>query len=62
MPAPDHASDRAADAVVGPRGRILLVDDEPMVVRAVSQILTRMGFEVLSAAGPSEAAARFAAT
>ena len=55
------ASDRAAGPVLGARGRILVVDDEPMVVRAVSQILTRMGFAVLSAAGPIEAAARFAA-
>jgi DNA-binding NtrC family response regulator len=47
--------------VRGALGRILVVDDEPMVVRAVSQILARMGYEVISAAGPIEAAARFAA-
>lgn len=49
------------DAVIGARRRILVVDDEPMVVRAVSQILARLGFTVLSAAGPSEATAQFTA-
>lgn len=42
------------------RGRLLVVDDEPMVVRAVSQILARAGFEILTASGPSEAEAAFA--
>ncbi len=39
---------------------MLVVDDEPMVVRAVSQILVRSGFEVLTAEGPVAAQARFA--
>jgi two-component system, cell cycle sensor histidine kinase and response regulator CckA len=52
VPVPGHAG--------GLRRCILVVDDEPMVVRAVSQILSRTGFEVLSAAGPLEAEARFA--
>jgi DNA-binding NtrC family response regulator len=60
-PARVPAFERAGDSAPGARGRILVVDDEPMVVRAVSQILTRMGFEVISAAGPNEATSRFAA-
>lgn len=39
--------------------RVLVVDDEPMVVRAVSQILARSGFEVLVADGPVAAEALF---
>ncbi len=42
------------------RRRVLVVDDEPMVVRAVSQILARSGFEVIAADGPAAALARFA--
>jgi two-component system, cell cycle sensor histidine kinase and response regulator CckA len=41
------------------RRRVLVVDDEPMVVRAVSQILARSGFEVITADGPAAALARF---
>ena len=42
------------------RGTILVVDDEPMVVRAVSQILLRAGFTVVAATNPDEAVASFA--
>ncbi len=49
--------DAAAPAVV--RRRVLVVDDEPMVVRAVSQILARSGLEVVTADGPATALARF---
>lgn len=40
---------------------ILIVDDEPMVIRAVARVLRSRGFEVLSAADPIEARAHYAA-
>jgi two-component system cell cycle sensor histidine kinase/response regulator CckA len=41
------------------KGSVLVVDDEPMVVRAVSLILERSGYVVRTADGPSDAMARF---
>lgn len=41
------------------KGSVLVVDDEPMVVRAVSLILERSGFVVRTADGPADALARF---
>lgn len=41
------------------KGSVLVVDDEPMVVRAVAMILERSGFQVRTAAGPVEALALF---
>ena len=38
-----------------------MVDDEPMVVRAAAQILSRAGFTVITADGPLDAEARFEA-
>jgi two-component system cell cycle sensor histidine kinase/response regulator CckA len=41
------------------KGSVLVVDDEPMVVRAVSLILERSGYHVRTADGPSQAVERF---
>lgn len=62
-PVPARSESRAPDPAAVPAGpRVLVVDDEPMVVRAVSQILARSGYDVLVADGPSTAEAQFAAT
>src|SRR3954469_5051956 len=38
------------------RGRVLIADDEPMLLRALLRVLTRAGFEVVTANDGSEAA------
>jgi signal transduction histidine kinase/ActR/RegA family two-component response regulator len=45
----------------GGRERVLLVDDEPLVVEAASVALSRLGYEVTSATGGAEALAVFSA-
>ncbi|HET8769798.1 MAG TPA: response regulator [Gemmatimonadaceae bacterium] len=59
-PAP-HVSRDASRSGADARkaGLILVVDDEPMVVRAVSQILTRAGYHIVTADGPVNATAKF---
>ena len=41
------------------KGRILLVDDDRMVLSSVSKALRRLGYEVIAAGGGSEALAKF---
>ena len=41
-------------------GRILVVDDQPANLRVVSMLLTRQGYEVVTAAGGEEALAQYA--
>lgn len=52
-------ADAPSLAATPPRGTVLVVDDEPMVVRAVSMILERSGYAVTTAESPSDAVARF---
>ena len=40
-------------------GRILVVDDEPLVLRSMERVLRRIGYEVLSCRAPEEALACF---
>lgn len=44
------------------QARILVVDDDRVVLKAVAQTLTRAGYPVETAAGPTEARERFTAT
>lgn len=62
---PAHAAASAATAeptvprpAPASQGRLLLVDDEDLVRRALSRILTRMGWDVLAVASGDEALAR----
>ena len=50
---PDDPALRSSDADWNKR--ILVVDDDPMVLRMVCQVLTSAGFQVQAAAGPREA-------
>lgn len=64
LPSADSSGPAARDdapslTVTPPRGTVLVVDDEPMVVRAVAMILARSGYGVTTAEGPSDAVARF---
>ncbi len=42
-------------------GRILLVDDEPHIIKIEEQMLTRLGYEVISMRNPQEAYEQFSA-
>ena len=39
----------------GERGRVLVVDDEPLVVSSTTRILRRVGFDTMGCCGPLEA-------
>src|SRR5437016_1263005 len=39
-----------------PRGRILIADDEPMLLRGLDRVLTRAGYEVITANDGHQAA------
>ena len=58
LPATDKrvaADDRTAEPLHKGAGTVLLVDDEEMIVAVGSQMLRRLGFDVLAAAGGREA-------
>lgn len=55
-PPPDAVADEAAAIAPASRGRILIVDDEPLVLRLCTTVLTREGYEVTAVADPREAA------
>jgi PAS domain S-box-containing protein len=58
LPATDKrvaADDRTAEPLHKGAGTVLLVDDEEMIVEVGSQMLRRLGFDVLAAAGGREA-------
>lgn len=59
MAEPDGGRDGAAERVSGealpPKKTVLLVDDEPAVVRVGARLLSRLGYEVLAADGPEAA-------
>jgi len=57
---------KAASASIAPSknlphgsGRILLIDDEPEVIQACAQILTRLDYEVIAYTKPKDGVARF---
>lgn len=52
---------RAADPEDGGRGTVLFVDDEDMVLRVGTQMLERLGYTVIQAAGGEEAVERYRA-
>jgi signal transduction histidine kinase len=65
---PVSASALVADATVGVsptewrgHGRVLMIDDDPLVRRAAARILSALGFEVVEAASGREGVAYFAA-
>lgn len=58
VPATEH---RARGAQEGARGSILFVDDEPLEVKVVRNILERAGYEYLTAASAEEAEVLFEA-
>lgn len=59
-PAPLGSRGRSVPAPTGPRARLLLVDDEPLLLRAVRRLLVD-AYDVELAAGGAEALARFSA-
>jgi PAS domain S-box-containing protein len=65
LPAAPEGAEVAPPAAPGPTvrraGRILVVEDEEVVRRAVEQMLTRAGYEVMTASNGREAVACYAA-
>jgi len=61
VPAQECADSRAAAPVVGSGATILLVEDELPVRTLAERMLERVGYRVLSAAGPADACALFEA-
>ncbi len=45
----------STDSTIVPEGKILVVDDEPVVLSVASKLLNKIGFEALSALGGEEA-------
>jgi CheY-like chemotaxis protein len=56
---PSTGSSQRGEA--GPRARLLLVDDEAMVVRVIARLLERSGFDVTVYTNPAEALSRLQA-
>ena len=55
----ERSEDRPAAAPAGDRGRVLLVEDEPVVRRSVQEMLGRLGYEVMVCERGDEAMERF---
>jgi PAS domain S-box-containing protein len=55
LPLAAPTADQSADALAG--RRVLLVDDDPLVLEAIGRLLTRAGVEVTAHANPNEALA-----
>jgi two-component system cell cycle sensor histidine kinase/response regulator CckA len=58
--APEDAGERDTPARIDARGRVLLADDEPALLRVLSRALRKAGFDVIEAVNGEEARAVFA--